>query len=50
VGVRITKGMIFLVQTEPAHDLKCHGHMIRVSSFEMIVSRLLIDVTTGLQK
>jgi hypothetical protein len=42
--------MIFLVQTEPAHDLKCHDHMISVSSFEVIVYGLLIDVTTGLQK
>jgi hypothetical protein len=37
VGVRITKGMIFLIQTEPSHDLKCHDHMIRVRSFWMVV-------------
>jgi hypothetical protein len=41
--MRITKGM-----TETAHGLKCHGHMIKVFSFQMIVYRLPIDVTTGI--
>lgn len=46
--MRINKSITSLVQTENAHGLKCHGHMIRVFSFQMVVYRLLIDVTTGI--